>query len=250
MPFPGSLSGSYNDRLFDTAAYLSPWYFEQFKPVLRQDAVAVQWKFIEHIGEDYMGMVAFSVADHIFAIFKPFVYLLPTVRADMFCVWTRDVGMKDGVPVFNLALYATAALKPFEDIYEAAFALSDETGLYTVNGSPAAMISIALDPAETASRVELPEQFLVYEEIIAVVKIPELYPRPEPHWDNSAILVIKPASKLLLLFPQDWFNKDETLDIGYQWITRAVRDPRSGSIIGEGMRISRFVLDETNRQKK
>jgi hypothetical protein len=50
------------------------------------------------------------------------------------------------------------------------------------------------------------------------------------------------------VFPQDWYNTGD-YDFGYQWITRV--DRRSdGSIVGSGVRLGNFELDETNRQVK
>ncbi|RZJ98248.1 MAG: hypothetical protein EOO46_25125 [Flavobacterium sp.] len=51
------------------------------------------------------------------------------------------------------------------------------------------------------------------------------------------------------LFPQDWFNKSNA-DFGYQWLTRVIRNPKNNSIIGQGIRIDNFELDETNKELK
>jgi hypothetical protein len=42
----------------------------------------------------------------------------------------------------------------------------------------------------------------------------------------------------------------ESFDFGYQWITRAVRDKDNNNIPGQGIRIDKFELDETGRQRK
>ena len=46
------------------------------------------------------------------------------------------------------------------------------------------------------------------------------------------------------VLPQDWFNYEE-YDRGYQWITKVARDPVSDRIVGIGMRLRSFVLDES-----
>ena len=43
------------------------------------------------------------------------------------------------------------------------------------------------------------------------------------------------------VLPQKWFTGD-AFDLGYQWITRVVRDSRTGRLVGDGIRISDFVL--------
>jgi hypothetical protein len=50
------------------------------------------------------------------------------------------------------------------------------------------------------------------------------------------------------VFPQEWFNN--TLDLGYQWITGVTRDPVSGHIVGHGIRLDPFELDASNTQVK
>src|SRR5262245_47448997 len=53
-----------------------------------------------------------------------------------------------------------------------------------------------------------------------------------------------PGSRRLRVLPQKWFNQDSN-DIGYEWITRVVRDPASGRIVGDGIRLpNAFVLTE------
>jgi hypothetical protein len=47
------------------------------------------------------------------------------------------------------------------------------------------------------------------------------------------------------VFPQDWFNNG-SFDFGYQWITQVARR-RDGRLCGNGIRISPFLLDDTNR---
>lgn len=50
------------------------------------------------------------------------------------------------------------------------------------------------------------------------------------------------------VFPQEWFNN--TLDLGYQWITGVTRDSASGHIVGHGIRLDPFELDATNTRIK
>jgi hypothetical protein len=63
------------------------------------------------------------------------------------------------------------------------------------------------------------------------------------------MLLIKPESGWVFNYPQDWFNKSNC-DFDYQWITRAIRDPKTNLIHGQGIRLSDFVLDESNRQQR
>ena len=68
-----------------------------------------------------------------------------------------------------------------------------------------------------------------------------------PELDQVALYVINAAHGRIEVYPQDWFNQ-ANLDYGYQWVTRIARDPTTGRIHGEGIRIDPFVLDATFRR--
>jgi len=55
---------------------------------------------------------------------------------------------------------------------------------------------------------------------------------------------LKPHENVINVYPQNWFNRG-AYDFGYQWVTRVARDPSTGKIIGDGIRIRPFVLDDT-----
>lgn len=63
---------------------------------------------------------------------------------------------------------------------------------------------------------------------------------------SRAIFVFNWIKQQVEVFPQDWFNAGN-YDFGYQWITRVARRS-DGSIIGDGIRLGSFELDETNRR--
>jgi hypothetical protein len=65
---------------------------------------------------------------------------------------------------------------------------------------------------------------------------------------NLALLVASPAKSSFRLYPQDWFNNGK-IDYDYQWVTRVARNPSTGRIHGEGIRIPPFVLDESLRMQ-
>jgi hypothetical protein len=58
-----------------------------------------------------------------------------------------------------------------------------------------------------------------------------------------AIYVWRPRSGRVTVLPQAWFTA-ESHDLGYDWITRVARDPRTGRIVGDGIRIPAFELDD------
>jgi hypothetical protein len=94
-------------------------------------------------------------------------------------------------------------------------------------------------------RIELPIAFAGLEKLILIGS----YARIQEAACSALFEIFPgkaPGSRRIQVMPQKWFNKDE-FDMGYQWITRAVRDQDSGRIVGDGMRVSPFVLTEDGR---
>jgi hypothetical protein len=65
-----------------------------------------------------------------------------------------------------------------------------------------------------------------------------------PTWErnNLTLMVASPRTSTFQLYSQEWFNH-AGLDNGYQWITRVVRDRKTGKIHLEGIRIAPFMLN-------
>jgi len=57
----------------------------------------------------------------------------------------------------------------------------------------------------------------------------------------ASIYIWRPPLGEIEVLPQKWFTPD-SFDLGYEWITRVVRDPRTRRIAGDGIRIRDFVL--------
>ena len=64
---------------------------------------------------------------------------------------------------------------------------------------------------------------------------------------HLTIWIIRPRDRTVDVVPQDWFNQGN-YDFAYQGVRRVARDSNSGRIVGEGVRLDAFVLDESNRR--
>jgi hypothetical protein len=65
---------------------------------------------------------------------------------------------------------------------------------------------------------------------------------PAPREAATSIYVWQPATGTVDVIPLTWFRED-TNDLGYEWITRVMRDPTTGHIFGDGIRVAPFELD-------
>ena len=106
-------------------------------------------------------------------------------------------------------------------------------------GPPLAKMTIPCDLAEGVHEFQFPPEFVRVDELFAIASNPHAGPRDA----FCSILEIRPSENLVRVYPQKWFTSD-TLDVGYQWITRAARDPRTGRLVGDGIRIDPFELSE------
>jgi len=59
---------------------------------------------------------------------------------------------------------------------------------------------------------------------------------------GEALYVLKPPEDIIEVFSLDWWDKGN-FDFGDEWITRVARDPSTGNIVGEGVRILPFLMD-------
>lgn len=235
---------------FDKAPVLIPWYIDKYKPKLTVDNATLTWKFVKKIKDEYVGIVTLNDDKDVLGLFNAYVYIQPSSTGEKFCVWERSNNVNARFPTLTLNLYLTKDLKPIKDSNDLILQLhADKKVSYFLNCHPKATISFQLNDTESF-KVDFPDDFKTFDEFITVSDIPNLYPKGKNEWCNTALVVIKPKDNWVFIHPQDWFNQDEKIDFGYQWITRAVRNTDNNAILGQGFRIDNFELDETNREIK
>lgn len=95
--------------------------------------------------------------------------------------------------------------------------------------------------------VQFPEQLHQCKELLILCSSSAIQPGPKSGYGNLALMVANPDRGRVKLYPQEWFNNGR-VDLGYQWVTRVAREPVTGRIRGDGMRIAPFTLDESLRK--
>lgn len=56
--------------------------------------------------------------------------------------------------------------------------------------------------------------------------------------------MMKPSENMIEVLPMDWWNHGD-YDYGYEWASKIARDPKTGNVVGEGVRILPFLLDKS-----
>jgi hypothetical protein len=131
----------------------------------------------------------------------------------------------------------TDELRPLADLEAACQTLSRATARVWTDGGLVAETQVpsGLFPGEHYH--PFPQEMQELEELLVLAA---------PAADQLALWVVNVRLGQIEVFPQDWFNQGN-FDYGYQWVTRVAREPGTGRIVGEGIRISPFALDHTYR---
>lgn len=165
----------------------------------------------------------------VFGVGKPYLYSM-SLSAERFVFWWQQRS-RPGMEAIQFRVFDANRLHPFEGWRDAWDNKSD----YLIAAPEIASFSISAELTDGAHRVALPEDFTVTDELLILVN------RPATGID-ICIWRIDPANGEITVLPQRWWNESD-VDFGYQWITRVAREPASGLIVGDGIRISQFVLD-------
>ena len=106
---------------------------------------------------------------------------------------------------------------------------------YTL-ANPVAEVVIPITLNEGLHTIWFPEEFSSLEEILMAVPY---------SGENAAYAVfeVNPSMGEVKVMPQEWFVRTK-FDPAYQWISRIVRDPESGKLYGDGIRIGIFELSD------
>lgn len=233
---------------FAQAPSLFPWYVHEHEPLLLREGQELTWRYVENEGDRFVGTTCLELGNKLFGLVKIYTYLFPSKDHQSFCVWNRSYSDELAGTELRIDIYEVAELKDFEQREAVKRKLSEDKNChYIFNCEPRISIEIPLSNSQTNFSHQILTHLSRFDSFIAVTGIIELYPEnKEAH--NTALVEVGTVDGAVRIHPQDWFNLDTTTDFGYQWITRAVRDKNTGRIVGQGIRIADFRLDNSNRQ--
>jgi len=106
--------------------------------------------------------------------------------------------------------------------------------------APVAELELAWALAPGTHKIEVPSAFASIDELLVISS----YPAAGQQDAALAFFSLRPTASTVEVLPQRWYTAAD-YEIGRQWITRIARDPVSGRIVGEGIRIKPFELDES-----
>lgn len=153
-----------------------------------------------------------------------------------FVVWSQDWNGSTAADVVLRMVDATHLCA----LDAAAFSAQDISqigGRVQVDTDSIARMSLPNTFPDGLHRLEIPPNMQGIDELLLLVT----------RSNDTVIWVLHPGEGILEVIPQDWFNASNP-DLGYQWVTRIARRPDTGQLLGEGIRLGRFVLDASGRQ--
>jgi hypothetical protein len=151
-------------------------------------------------------------------------------------VWSPE-----GRSMIRIVAFDAQSLKPF--------GLEEIVGWFKDSGDrmysviePIAEFEFSAELPEGTHELHVPTEFHGLEEL-GLIAARKAMSSNEP---SCAVFVLYPHAGLLQVLPQAWFNGSE-FEVGRQWITRITRDPVSHRLIGDGVRISAFELNDDGK---
>ncbi len=232
------------------APFICPWHFKKDSPRIIRNGIRLHWHDVTFGSPNIRDIKALAAGKGVYlGLVGMYANLLPDSVGKYFLVWKRD--SSPGTSGIDLCLYASDELDPLSDVNDLASKMSTGKELqWHFNAQPVASIRIPYYSPEKLGKLDIPKEAARFNEICVVEEIPGLYAAAiNAGWWNTAIIRVDFTHGKAGIYPQDWFNNSGA-DFGYEWITRAKVNRRTGRIQGEGMRISAFELDESNRQLK
>lgn len=211
--------------LIRTAVGPAPWYWETFPPLLAE-GVEYRWGS----GEDsYVVVLERACEPH--PVLALGFYARPLAdSASQLLVWRPERG------ALRVSVFDVCRLAPLE---------KDEWPAEQPRGAERRVVSHT-PPVE---EIPIPERLAggrhegYRSRTIDLGEILLLADGPRASRAAASIYVWQPQTGQLEVLPQEWFTA-ERFDLGYEWITRVIRDPRTGRFAGDGIRIPDFLLAE------
>lgn len=224
--------------LIESTVGPAPWYWKTF-PNFERDGESLRWRFYGTTSKLAFVVVLEEPGVRAKPLLAVNTYMRPFVANPGYLGLWYPVhnGGRLEVTVFDLA-----QMRPIEGFTEKASRFKESRDSL-LHSSPVAeqvripdQLPAGVHQGLAASRADtLAELFLIADAPPAQ--------SDDPSAPETSIYVWHPATGEIQVLPQEWLTAAE-YDIGYQWITRVTRDPETGHIIGDGIRLSQFELDD------
>lgn len=221
----------------DKAPGPTPWFWERFPALIGNSGQRFAWKFHGTSG-DLPYLVTFEPERE---PEKPLLalnsgctpFLVPPANLGVWCHEYRNL---------RLLVFDPNGLKAFSYMDIAGWFKASQERLYSAT-EPLAELEVSAVLPPGTHPLDVPAGLHTVDEVLAPVSYPA-----KTHDDPAyAIYAFYLQAGLVEVLPQKWYTYRQ-YEQGRQWITRAVRDPETHRIVGDGFRIPTFELDESGTE--
>ena len=222
--------------LIESAIGPTPWYWRTFS-----EPEGFRWRFLERKGGSVTVLEPHAGGDPVLAL-GMYVYAFPTNRG-YFGLWSRSGRER---PFIDLLIFDVSSLRPLKN-FDSLSASRPWEKTHVVHTSEVAEVLRVPDGLEAGHHTGPASKHSDLVNEVLLLGDGPARTRSDLNAPFASIVVWQPATGAIEVLPQEWFTAAK-MDVGYQWITRVARDPESGHIVGGGIRISDFELDDTGRR--
>ena len=212
----------------------SPWYWETFPTLVGNSRQRFVWRYHGESG-DLPYLVTFELEAE---PDKPLLalnsgctpFFVPPANLGIWCHEYRKL---------RLVAFDPDQLKAFSYMDIAGWFKASSDRIYSAT-EPIADFDISSVLPPGTHPIDVPAGLHTVDEVLAPVS----YPAKTDEDPAFAIYAFYLQAGLVEVLPQRWYTYRQ-YERGRQWITRTVRDPQSHRIVGDGVRIDAFELDES-----
>jgi hypothetical protein len=215
----------------------APWYWKTFPALHFPSGPRLVWT--HHGSEGALGYLVSLSAEG--EADKPLLALNTYCRPFLVDPFYLGIWCPEGRGL-RVMCFDPAQLKPIDFAEIAGWFKQSNERIYAVT-APIAEFEVPLTLGAGTHKIEVPVELQSVEELI----VPGTYRARNSDDPAFALYVFYLHAGLVEVLPQRWFTASQ-YDFGYQWITRAARDPESHRIIGDGFRIGSFLLEEDGQR--
>ncbi len=220
----------------------APWYWDTFPSIRGASGAQFIWKFHGTTGPHgylvSLGRKDKPLKRRIVVNTYTRAFLVPPF---MLGLWFSDKNM------IQIACFDPEDLPGFA-LSELPKGFKDSHQPYYASGEPNCLVSIDPTLPEGTHKKDFPQALGTVEELLIIVNHSyEHSYQDDEDTPAHAIFEVQPSRSQIKVMPQKWFTANQ-FDVGYQWITRVTRNPETGKLIGDGIRIGIFQLTEDGCQ--
>ena len=227
----------------------SPWYLRASWARINTPEGLWTWDFYD--GPTLSGLSRLLSPHGETVLFVDFHCYVQALPGSKLLVW-YEIGRQERnnieAPKIVFTILDLIALIPFTDHQKIAAEIKGQKKRVWFQGGAPRVYDVSTTIEEGMHRISPPEEFTVLPEVLVLA---DFGPKEAAsnHWDKMyrAIFAFDFKARQVAVLPQKWFNEGN-YDFGYQWITRVQREPKSGQIVGEGIRLGNFKLDTSGSQ--